>query len=45
MVAFVGAPVITAGGLFMLAIASPMMLEMWISAMDAFLANPFEVHP
>jgi flagellar biosynthetic protein FliR len=45
MVAFVGAPVITAGGLFMLAVAAPMMLEMWIAAMDAFFANPFEIRP
>lgn len=45
MVAFVGAPVITAGGLFLLALASPLMLEMWIAALDGFLANPFGGHP
>lgn len=45
MVAFVGAPVITAGGLFLLAIASPLMLEMWITALDGFLSTPFEVRP
>lgn len=41
MVAFVGAPVITAGGLFVLFLASPLMLEMWLSALDGFLAAPF----
>jgi hypothetical protein len=45
MVAFVGAPVITAGGLFLLAIASPLMLEMWIAALDGFLSAPFGVRP
>lgn len=43
MVAFVGAPVITAGGLIILCLASPIMLGMWISAMDSFLADPFSV--
>ncbi len=41
MVAFVGAPVITAGGLFLLLVASPLMLSVWVQAMDRFLANPF----
>lgn len=41
MVAFVGAPVITAGGLFVLFLASPFMLEMWLAALDRFLAAPF----
>ncbi|MDD9719433.1 flagellar biosynthetic protein FliR [Sulfitobacter sp. PR48] len=45
MVAFVGAPVITAGGLFLLAIASPLMLEMWIAALDGFLSAPFGLRP
>jgi flagellar biosynthetic protein FliR len=43
MVAFVGAPLITAGGLALLLIASQHMLTAWISAMDAFMANPFEM--
>ena len=43
MVAFVGAPLITAGGLALLLIASQHMLTVWISAMDAFMANPFEM--
>lgn len=41
MVAFVGAPVITAGGLFLLLVSSPFILSVWIEAMDAFLHNPF----
>ncbi len=45
MVAFVGAPVITAGGLFILCLASPMMLAMWLSALDEFLQSPFAVQP
>ena len=45
MVAFVGAPVITAGGLFLLFLASPLILKTWVTAMNAFLANPFEIQP
>lgn len=45
MVAFVGAPVITAGGLFLLCLASPMILAMWLSALDVFLSAPFTVKP
>lgn len=41
MVAFVGAPLITAGGLFLLLIASPTMLVVWMSAIDNFMSNPF----
>lgn len=41
MVAFVGAPVITAGGLFLLLVSSPLILSVWVAAMDRFLANPF----
>ena len=40
MVAFVGAPAITMGGLLLLALSLPLMLQVWIGAMDAFLANP-----
>lgn len=43
MVAFVGAPVITAGGLFVLMLAAPFMLEIWLDALDQFLAAPFEM--
>ncbi len=43
MVAFVGAPVITAGGLFVLCLASPLLLSVWLKALDAFLFTPFSV--
>ncbi|UWR15264.1 flagellar biosynthetic protein FliR [Sulfitobacter sp. M368] len=43
MVAFVGAPVITAGGLFILFLATPFILELWQKALDHYLASPFEV--
>ncbi|MEM7519469.1 MAG: flagellar biosynthetic protein FliR [Pseudomonadota bacterium] len=45
MVAFVGAPVITAGGLFVLFLAAPVMLEHWLAALDAFMANPYRSAP
>lgn len=41
MVAFVGAPVITAGGLFVLLVSAPLILSVWVKTMDSFLANPF----
>ncbi|SEO07504.1 flagellar biosynthetic protein FliR [Salinihabitans flavidus] len=40
MVAFVGAPVITAGGLFLLFLVSPFLLSVWIEAFNGFLASP-----
>ncbi|MEM9575677.1 MAG: flagellar biosynthetic protein FliR [Pseudomonadota bacterium] len=43
MVAFVGAPVITLGGLALLFVAAPFMLTVWLDAMDAFMADPFGV--
>ncbi|WP_299166200.1 flagellar biosynthetic protein FliR [uncultured Tateyamaria sp.] len=45
MVAFVGAPVITLGGLFLLFLAAPTMLGVWLSALDTFMANPFGGQP
>lgn len=41
MVAFVGAPVITAGGLFTLFLVSPYLLTAWVGALNGFLENPF----
>jgi len=41
MVAFVGAPVITLGGLALLMVSAPFMLVVWLEAMDRFMANPF----
>jgi len=40
MVAFVGAPVITFGGLVLLFVSAPLMLTVWIDALDAFFQNP-----
>jgi flagellar biosynthetic protein FliR len=45
MVAFVGAPVITAGGLFVLCLASPLLLTTWLEALNSFIANPLEPVP
>nr|WP_092066043.1 flagellar biosynthetic protein FliR [Poseidonocella pacifica] len=45
MVSFVGAPVVTAGGLFILFLASPIMLEVWLTALNGFIANPFGAQP
>lgn len=41
MVAFVGAPAITGGGLAMLALTAPILLPLWLAALNAELANPF----
>ncbi len=40
MVAFVGAPVITAGGLILLMLGAPLILSVWVDALGAFMANP-----
>ncbi|MFP4240109.1 flagellar biosynthetic protein FliR [Rhodosalinus sp.] len=40
MVAFVGAPVITLGGLALLAASAPLMLSVWLEALHLFLGNP-----
>ncbi|PVA09930.1 flagellar biosynthesis protein FliR [Pelagivirga sediminicola] len=41
MVVFVGAPVITAGGLVLLFLLAPVMLGLWGAALQEFIANPF----
>lgn len=41
MVVFVGAPVITAGGLVLLFLLAPSMLSLWMGALERFVANPF----
>ncbi len=41
MVAFVGAPAITAGGLLLLFVTAPLLLPLWINALHAFLDRPF----
>ena len=40
MVAFVGAPAITAGALILLVLTLPLMLPVWSDALDGFLADP-----
>ena len=40
MVAFVGAPVITMGGLFLLCLTAPMMLAVWIEILNSYLHDP-----
>ena len=40
MVAFVGAPLITAGGLFLLFLTAPLILTAWLNAFDEFLSAP-----
>ncbi|UWQ01422.1 flagellar biosynthetic protein FliR [Aliiroseovarius crassostreae] len=41
MVAFVGAPAITAGGLILLFVCAPLLLPLWVDALVAFLDRPF----
>jgi flagellar biosynthetic protein FliR len=41
MVAFIGAPAITAGGLLILMIAAPVLLHFWGHRLDLTLADPF----
>lgn len=41
MVAFVGAPAITAGALILMFLVMPMMLTVWSDALQLFLQNPF----
>ncbi|WP_323040748.1 flagellar biosynthetic protein FliR [Gemmobacter sp.] len=40
MVAFVGAPALTLGGLVALAVCAPLMLMVWLHGWSALLANP-----
>ncbi len=45
MVAMVGAPALTLGGLAMLAIAAPLILAVWAGAFGDFLGAPFLLPP
>lgn len=40
MVAFVGAPAITAGGLILLFISAPLLLSVWVHGLEKFLMDP-----
>lgn len=42
MVSFVGAPAISAGGLFLLFVSTPIILTVWKGALTAFFDAPFE---
>ncbi len=44
MVAFVGAPAITAGALILMFLVMPMMLGVWSEELSLFLQNPFGRH-
>lgn len=41
MVSMIGAPALTLGSLALLAIATPLLLAVWLQAFEAHLANPF----
>lgn len=41
MVAFVGAPAITAGGLVLLMLTAPFLLALWADALSQFMIDPF----
>jgi flagellar biosynthetic protein FliR len=41
MVSFVGAPAITFGGLLLLALITPLLLEIWNDALTQVLSAPF----
>lgn len=41
MVSMVGAPALTLGGLALLAVATPLLMAVWLEAFQGFLTNPF----
>lgn len=45
MVSMVGAPALTLGGLALLAVATPILLAVWLQAFEVFLADPFGAPP
>lgn len=45
MVVFVGAPALTLGGMVLLALSTPLLLQVWLTALDGFSAAPFTVQP
>ena len=45
MVSMIGAPGLTLGSLALLAIASPVILAVWLAGLSAFLDQPFAVAP
>lgn len=45
MVSMVGAPALTLGGLALLAVATPILLSVWLQAFSTFVSDPFAVQP
>lgn len=45
MVAFIGAPAITAAGILILLIAGPVILTVWLEEFDSLLESPFQALP
>jgi len=45
MVSFVGAPALTAGGLFLFFLTAPLILAIWMAAFADFMEMPFGVWP
>jgi flagellar biosynthesis protein FliR len=41
MVVFVGAPALTLGGLALLMLAAPLLLQLWLTSLNGFLSDPF----
>lgn len=41
MVSFIGAPALALGGLVLLALVAPLVLQIWLGHFEAFLAQPF----
>lgn len=45
MVSMIGAPALTAGGLVLMAVSTPLALALWSRALQGFLAAPFQAMP
>lgn len=45
MVSFVGAPALTAGGLFLFFLTAPLILALWMASFSAFMDMPFGAWP
>lgn len=45
MVSFIGAPALALGGLLLLAVVTPLALALWITAIEAYVANPYQAAP
>jgi len=43
MVAFIGAPALTLGGLSLLAVSAPVMMQLWLAAWQTWLTDPFAI--